>query len=149
MGEQHSQCAHAFGTSWLQLLCSHCSFLCLSALPCVHLLLTVSTLIQGQLRLWQTWPCKAHVPPCTAGQDKATPAGGTATLLGDSPQHWPSVEPESQECSVLPCPYNGQSVEPSGTSHPNGGTWGHPPPKGHLPRVYSEPLREAQHTLHG
>lgn len=133
-----------------------------SVCHCVCHLFTLSitsslcpALAQGQLTVWQTWPCKAHVllwhsqgrrgtpgqnhpswlstalPPCR-GQPTALAlhgnrgAGGfCAALSSQWRELWNLLEPLTQ------------TGAPGATS-----------PQGHSPRVYSELLGEPQHTLH-
>lgn len=132
--------------------CSCCaaSSLCLAALHSVHHLLTVSIPDTGAA---QALADLALQSPCAslAHQGRTKPP-----LLVALPPSWVTAHNtgplwKQRTKSALCCPVltTEGGVEPSGTSHPNGGTWGHPPSQGHLPQVYSELLREAQHTLHG
>lgn len=162
MCPHHSKCAHTSGTSWLQLLCSHHFFtvsVTVSAIssPCpspLHCALT-----QGQLRVWQTWPCQAHVllwhsQGRRAAQDQAIPPGsllpctrGTAlscSLHGNRAPGGFCVALASQWREL----WNLLERAVQLGALPPVGAPGATPPQGHSPQLYSELLREAQHTLH-
>lgn len=103
--------------------------------PCVCHLFTLSIpsslcpcLIQGQLRVWHTWPGEAHVLLWHSQGRRGTPRTEPSLLHCHPPwgttTHNTSPQWKQRTQSVLCCPVLTMEggVEPSGTSHLYGGT---------------------------